>query len=112
MIILSLGERHDMKIYKRLYTSPKLVKKRTRIKWALKYNLDKLNIYIITLPTTDDQMEIFHCRELKQKYYDNASLVIIGIAESYDEAINLIQQILLDCYDKTGTYYIKNMFKR
>lgn len=97
-----------MKFYKDLYISPNLSKKRTRIKWALRYQKEKPDVYVITPAGADDLLEIYHSRQLKQSYYKSNPPYIVGIAESYEEAVALVGQILLDCQKETKSYDVKS----
>ena len=59
----------------------------------------QLGIYLISLSCTSDQLDIFHCALLKQKYFDKKALQVVGIAEGREEAIFLVQQMLQDTVD-------------
>ena len=59
----------------------------------------QLGIYLISLSRTSDQLDIFHCALLKQKYFDKKALQVVGIAEGREEAIFLVQQMLQDTID-------------
>lgn len=96
-----------MKFYKNMYISPKLRKKRSRIKFALRYGKDKPDVYVITPAPANDLLEIFHSRQLKQKWYQIMPPYIIGVAESHEEAVNLVQQILMESFQQTGSYNVK-----
>lgn len=96
-----------MKFYKNLYVSPNLKKKRTRIKWALRYGKEKPDLYVITPAGANDLLEVYHCRQLRQKLYQIVPPYIIGIADTYDAAIRLVQQILTESFAQTGSYDVK-----
>lgn len=78
------------------------------MKWAIKYSIRKPNVYIISLAKSNDQLEIYHCIQLKQAFYKQFPPYIIGIADNYEEAIKLVEVILSDCYENTGSYYVKD----
>ncbi len=52
-----------------------------KIKWKLLTGRGQLGIYLISLSRTSDQLDIFHCALLKQKYFDKKALQVVGIAE-------------------------------
>ena len=57
-----------------------------------------------------DQLEIYHCAFLQQKYYKKNPPYIVGIAGKYDEAIELLQQMIADVFRETGDYHLKEYF--
>lgn len=96
-----------MKFSKNIYASPDLIHKKSRTKWALKYGMGNVDVYILALPNNNNQLEIVHARELKQTYYKLFPPFVVGFAKNYEEAVSLVCAILSDCYDKTGSYDIK-----
>lgn len=58
-----------MKFYRRLYVGPS-IRNVNKIKWKLLTGRGQLGIYLISLSCTSDQLDIFHCALLKQKYFD------------------------------------------
>ena len=87
-----------MKFYRRLYVGPS-IRNVNKIKWKLLTGRGQLGIYLISLSCTSDQLDIFHCALLKQKYFDKKALQVVGIAEGREEAIFLVQQMLQDTMD-------------
>ena len=87
-----------MKFYRRLYVGPS-IRNVNKIKWKLLTGRGQLGIYLISLSRTSDQLDIFHCALLKQKYFDKKALQVVGIAEGREEAICLVQQMLQDTMD-------------
>lgn len=98
-----------MRFYKELYVGEE-VKNLTKKKINLKIGKGFLNFYIITLAQNDDQLNIFKASQLKQKLFDKKSLKIVGIANNYNEAVQLVIQITEDIYKQTGNANIKQFF--
>lgn len=98
-----------MRFYKELYVGEE-VKNLTKKKINLKIGKGFLNFYIITLAQNDDQLNIFKASQLKQKLFDKKSLKIVGIANNYNEAVQLVVQITEDIYKQTGNANIKQFF--
>ena len=70
------------------------VKKRAIVKWNLYHGSGQLNIYCVTRASMEsDQLDIIHCAFLKQKYYREHPVLIYGIAEGYDEALDIVLRI-------------------
>ena len=73
-----------MKFYRHLYVSES-IRNPEKVKWKLRANAGQFSIYIIALAKSDDQLDIFHCALLQQKFYDKEDLFIVGLAASYTE---------------------------
>lgn len=97
-----------MHFYRRLYVSPFLEKKKRQVIWKLKTHKIMPSVYIITLADNQDLMEIYHNSLLKQPYYRKNPPYILGVAESYNAAVELVKKILIDVKASTGKYDIKN----
>lgn len=65
-------------------------------------------VYVITLSEQNDLMDIYHNALLKQPYYRKNPPYVIGIADSYSAAVDLVQNILMDVNSQTGGYDIKS----
>lgn len=101
-----------MRFYKKIYMSPSLAKKRRKIMWRLRTGRPQPAIYIIAIASNNDLFEIYHSGLLKQKYYrkkENAPY-IIGIAEGYYGAVDLVTDMLQDVFSATGGYDVKTFF--
>ena len=77
-----------MKFYRHLYVSES-IRNPEKVKWKLRVNAGQFSIYIIALAKSDDQLDIFHCALLQQKFYDKEDLFIVGLAASYTEAVEM-----------------------
>lgn len=101
-----------MKFYRQLYCSDTLKKRQRRIIWKIKHNAGQASIYVVALsPKEGEQLEIFHAGQLLQKYYKYAPPSIIGIADGYQEAVELTVRIAQEVYDRTGGLEIKKYLK-
>jgi len=101
-----------MHFSKKLYMSPSLEKKRRKIIWKLRTGRPQPMIYMVALAKGEDLLEIYHSGMLKQRYYkkkDN-SPYIVGIANGYSDAVDLVTQMLQDVYTATGSYDVKAYF--
>lgn len=98
-----------MKFYKKLYVGEGIQNSR-RVKWKLKHNAGQLMVFVIALADGSDQLEIYHCAFLQQRFYRKNPPYIVGIAGDYQEAVELVQQMIADIFKKTGNYNIKKYF--
>ena len=68
---------------------------------------------MITLPVNDaNALEIYPSYILLQKYYRKKKLMVVGISQGYDEALEVMQDILMDCYNETGQFLVRHMVER
>ncbi len=99
-----------MKFYRYLYVGDG-VKNPQRVKWKLKRHAG-VQVYVIALAPSPDQLEIYHSAYLKQKYYRHHPPIIIGIAASYEEAVDLIVKITQECVEALGNCNLKEYLKQ
>ena len=97
----------SMQFYKHLYVG-KTIKNPIKVKRKLKMGAGQLHIYVIALAQGADQLEIYHCAYLQQSYYKQNPPDIIGIAGSYEEAVEIVRQIAEAAVLSSGTCDIKN----
>lgn len=90
-----------MKFYKNLYVGEG-IKRPNKVKWKLRHNAGQFQIYVIALASGRDQLEIYHCAFLQQKYYKKHPPYIIGIAKKYEEALDIVVEITEAALAKHG----------
>ena len=61
------------------------------------------NIYVIAYMAESGRLEIYHSLMFQQHYYRRNPPYVIGIAGSYDEAVQIICRIAEDALRETGT---------
>ncbi|MGN0377656.1 MAG: hypothetical protein ACI4ED_08475 [Suilimivivens sp.] len=98
-----------MKFYKYLYIGD-TVKDPAKVKRKLKHHAGQL-VYVICIAQGADQLEIFHSAFLKQRYYRLYPPIVVGIANSYDEAVELVIRMTKECLNATGNCNIKEYLK-
>ncbi len=99
-----------MKFYKYLYigdtvTNPKKIKRKLKLHAGV-------NVYVITMASGRDQLELFHSAYLKQRYYRYHPPVIVGIASDYGEAVGMITMMTQECVNATGSGNLKEYLKQ
>lgn len=95
-----------MKFYKNLYVGD-TIKDVKKVKRKLLFNAGQLGIYVIALCRGRDQLEIYHCAFLQQKYYRKNPPYIIGVANGYEEAVEIVRQIAAEAYECNGNCDLK-----
>lgn len=78
-----------------------------KVKWKLKYHSGQFSVYVISFAQNSDQLDIYHSAMLQQKYLDNKDLCIVGLANSYSEAVALVQKMIEEAYLATGEADVK-----
>lgn len=88
----------------RLYLGESIAEKKLdKIKQTLEKKPLLANVYLIVpAGNPDDQLEIFDAKQLVQPFYRNSSFLIIGIAANYEEALQLIEQIVRESLRERG----------
>ena len=96
----------SMEFYRKLYVGSS-IKDSEKVKWKLKHNAGQFSVYVIALSQSDDQLDIFHCCLLKQRYYSRENLFVVGIAGNYGEAVEIVVQLAGEVAAATGDGDIK-----
>lgn len=100
-----------IRCYRELYVSKKLREKQYSIIKDLTEGKFSPFLYVITLAkSTQNHLEFFTASMLHQEIYQQDVLWIIGLADSYDGAAELIQEIIQDVVKITGGTDIKKYF--
>ncbi len=97
-----------MRWYEDIYVGYNLLEEKRKTIRQIKNGKMMLNTYVITLPSNDyDTLEIYPSNVLIQKWYRDSDMVIVGIAEGREEALDMMQLIIMDCYNDTGSVNVK-----
>ena len=98
-----------MQYYKYLYLAEGLEKKREKLIRKLDAGKLTLDIHVITLAVNEkNQLEIYNTIQFKQPSFPYSELFVIGIARGYEEAVELVERIVTEVYEKTGTCNIRS----
>lgn len=101
-----------MHFSRKLYIPLSLRDKRRKIIWKLRTGRPQPMIYVITLAKNGDLFEIYHSGMLKQKYYKKKENTpyIVGFAEGYNQAVEVVMEILADVFCETKGYDVRAFF--
>ncbi len=98
-----------MEYYRYLYLSERLEKKKDRIMDRLERNRFQPGIHLILLPANEkNQLEILNAAWLLQPDYPKESLFVVGIADSFENALEYVEKISQEVYDSTKGLDIRN----
>lgn len=96
-----------MNWYSQLYIGEGARPKAKKIIRKLKRNAGQVDIYLITLAANgQDMLDIINSAYLKQPVVRRNLPMIVGIAKGYSEAVELVQQMLLETYEQTHGFWI------
>ena len=102
-----------MEYYKYLYLSDKVKRKKDKIIRKIENNKIQHDIYLLLLPGNErNQLEIIHTGFLLQPDYPKEELFVVGIANSYDAALELVEKISQEVYDNTNGANIRDYILR
>ena len=98
-----------MKYYHDLYLSDSLISKKENIIEKLEKNQWQLSKFLIVLSKSENNhLEFFDSVLLTQNLMQKEELFVIGIADSYIGAVDLVQKITEEVYQKTEGTNIRN----
>ena len=97
---------------KKLYTGKRLRHKASIVKWKYRHGAGMPGVYFVTLiEDGPDLLEIYPVDTLMQAYYRKKSPLVVGMAEGYGEALEIVENILTDVHTKAGGYDTKEYFR-
>ena len=94
-----------------LYLTEKTASKKDKIIRKANRGIGMVSIYFITLASNEENLfDIFHAAHLKQPAFYRQNPFVVGIASGYDEAMDLVQQMVEDIYQETGAFQVREYF--
>ena len=91
-----------MKYYHNLYLSEGFHDKKEIIIEKLERRQIQLNKYLVVLTKSDaNHLEFIDSVLLKQNVFPQEELFLIGIADGYDGALEMVEKITQEVYDRT-----------
>lgn len=75
-----------------------------------KLRIGKTNpfIYLLCVPEGKNNLEIVNSVVYKQKLFKKSQVRLAGICNGYDEAVEMVENIVKDSYSRRGDYDIKS----
>lgn len=91
--------------YDRLYVGEKAKRHRFSIIQSIRRKKLRPGTYVITPPSNGNNiLDIYPAAILFQEYYEKKNLLILGVADGYQDAIELAGRIVSEMYEKTGAF--------
>ena len=98
-----------MKYYHDLYMSDNLISKRTDIITKIKNDQWQFEKYLVVLTENEkNHLEFFNAVLLLQRLILKENLFVIGIADGYQGALEMVKQITEEVYEKTQGVNIRD----
>lgn len=102
-----------MKWYRPLYLGDNAKEKKYRLITGVRLRRRQHNVYVIVLAENGKNLlEIYPSFVLLQDYYRRRELEVVGIACGYQEACQVVRQIIDDVYQQTGSFDVKAVFRK
>lgn len=102
-----------MKWYNNLYVGSCADRRRHKIIKKAIRNKPQIGVYFITLPVNENNsLEIYPSYILLQNHYRKKNMFVVGIGEGKEEALEVMEQIIMDCYNKTGQFLVRKMIEK
>lgn len=98
-----------MKYYKHLYLSEEVEKKKDKIIQKIEAGKILPGIFLVTLaPDEKNQLEIHRYILLLQPVFRREELLVVGISKDYEGALELVEGITQEVYNKTKSADIRS----
>lgn len=98
--------------YKQLYVGEKAKNHRFRIIQNIRRNKPQPGAYVITPASNGNNiLDIYSTVTLLQAYYRESDMMILGIADGYDEAMEVAGIIVHEMYQKTGEFNLSRFLE-
>lgn len=95
----------------RIYFGDKLNKKKDKVIASINNSEVTFGVYCITFASNEDNLfDIMNANELLFPHYKKSEVRIVGLAKGKEEALELVQKMLMEVYHKTGSFDVKTYF--
>lgn len=87
------------------------IKNKKKIMTSINKGRIVIDIYCIAFSINRENLfDIYNVNELKFPYYKNKKITVVGLAKGKEDAITLTQEILLEIYNNTGDFKVREYF--
>lgn len=94
-----------------IYIGKGLKLKKNKTITAIKNRELTFGVYCITYASHPDNLfDIYDANELLLPHYKDSTIYIIGLAKGKQEAYELVQDMLMEVYKKTGKFNVRAYF--
>ncbi len=94
-----------------LYIGDKMKKKKDRVIASINKREATFGVYCIAFASHPANLfDIYEANELLFPYYQKADIKIVGLASGRQEAVDLIHDMLMEVYHRTGEFNVRTYF--
>lgn len=95
----------------RLLIGEKLEKKKEKIIASINKREATFGVYCIAFASNPSNLfDILDANELLYPHYKKVNVHIVGLAKGWDEAVDLVQEMILEVYRNTGEFDVRSYF--
>lgn len=108
---ISAGGNYMIQWASRLYVGDKLKKRKDKTIASINNRRLTYDVYCIAFASQPNNLfDIMNVNELLFPYYQNTDIKIVGLAKGIEEATELVQDMLMEVYHKTGEFDVRKYF--
>ncbi len=95
----------------KLYIGEKIKKKKDKVVASINNREATFNVYCIAFASQPCNLfDIMDANELLFPHYKKAEVRIVGLAKGKEEALTLVQEMLMEVYKETGEFNVRAYF--
>jgi hypothetical protein len=95
----------------RLYIGEKMKKKKKKVMASINNSEATYGVYCIAFASHPSNLfDIMDANELLFPHYRRSEVQIVGLANGKEEAIEMVQDMLMEVYHKTGEFDVRTYF--
>jgi hypothetical protein len=95
----------------RLYIGDKIMKKKDKAITSINNRRLTYDVYCITLASNSGNLfDIMNANELLFPHYQKTNVKIVGLAKGREEAISLVRDMIMEIYENTGSFNVREYF--
>jgi hypothetical protein len=95
----------------RLYVGDKMKKKKDKVIASIDNREATFGVYCIAFSSHPSNLfDIYEANELLFPHYKKSEIKIIGLASGKQEAVDLVHDMLMEVYHKTGEFDVRTYF--
>lgn len=95
----------------KLYIGDKLIKKKDKAVAKINKRKATSDVYCIAFASQAHNLfDIMDANELLFPHYKKTDITIVGLAKGQDEALGLAQDMLMEVYNNTGSFGVREYF--
>ncbi len=96
---------------KHLYMGKKVEKSRDQVITSINNRKAAFGVYCITYASNPGNLfDVIEANQLLYPHYTNTEVYIVGLAKGKEEALELLENMLMEIYNHTGEFDVRSYF--